>query len=78
MPSIMSKEVLQKFEKICKDFLRKISFKSSFANIELWINKTHPEDIHIIQVNPHSAFSNHEQYRTSYLGSDLYDSIIDG
>ena len=34
-------------------------------------------DIHIIEVNPRSAFSYHDQYRTSYHGSDLYASIID-
>jgi hypothetical protein len=76
MPSIMPKVVLEQAENICMQFLKCIAFKSSFANIELWVKKTDYSDIHIIEVNPRSAFSYHDQYQTSYHGANLYNSII--
>lgn len=77
MPSIMSNEIQNNVEKICMKFLKNISFKSSFVNIELWIKKNDSNDIHIIEVNPRSAFSYHKQYLTSYRGANLYNSIIE-
>lgn len=76
MPSILPQAVLDKADQICKDILKSVSFTSSFANIELWIDRTDNMNIHIIEVNPRSAFSYDHQYRTSYCGADLYKSII--
>lgn len=76
MPSIMPDETLKKVERICTEFLKRISFKSGFINIELWIKKTNYDDIHIIEVNPRSAFSYHKQYLATYEGVNLYDSLI--
>ena len=76
MPSKFPYIVLEKVENICKEFLKNISFKNSFVNIELWINKINNNIIHIIEVNPRSAFSYDNQYKTSFYGANLYDSII--
>ena len=76
MPSIMPDETLKKAENMCIEFLKTISFRSSFANIELWVKKTNYNEIYIIEINPRSAFSYDGQYQTSYNGANLYKSII--
>jgi hypothetical protein len=70
---IMPDIILKQSENICFDYLKSISFKNSFVNIELWINNSDYSKIFIIEVNPRSAFSYHNQYKTSFHRTKLFN-----